>query len=300
MTAKPASLEDLMVAMDVVDTLRHRQELVDRELDAENRRERLIEKLRDIYEAQGIEVTEAILNEGVLALEQDRFSYQPPESSFSVTLAKIYASRSRWLKPLLLFIAVVVAFFVLRYFFVSYPQQQRFDELPTQIGQTFSAIQKTAKNPTILTQATTLVDQAASALNERDLLQAEGVYSELQNLKTSLQQAYEIRIVSRQGELSGVWRIPDANENARNYYLIVEAVDRKGNILPVSITNEEDNKKVQVKAWGVRVDYSVFQQVAADKRDDGIIQNNIVGNKKAGFIKPAYLIRTNGATISQW
>ena len=53
-----APLEDVMLAMDVVDTLRHRQGLVERELSAGDRRTRLIEQLRDTYHSQGIEVTD--------------------------------------------------------------------------------------------------------------------------------------------------------------------------------------------------------------------------------------------------
>ena len=43
-----APLEELMVAMDVVDTLRHDQSIAERELDGESRRERLLERLRGI------------------------------------------------------------------------------------------------------------------------------------------------------------------------------------------------------------------------------------------------------------
>ena len=40
---KRVPLEDLMVAMDVVDTLRHRDIMLDRELDSSQRKEKLIE-----------------------------------------------------------------------------------------------------------------------------------------------------------------------------------------------------------------------------------------------------------------
>ena len=89
-----------MVAMDVVDTLRHRDLIVDRELDSEGRRQRLIARLRDIYTAQGIEVSDAALSAGVNALEEDRFSYTPTTGGFSVKLARLYVSRRRWFKPL--------------------------------------------------------------------------------------------------------------------------------------------------------------------------------------------------------
>jgi heme exporter protein D len=42
----PAKLDDLMMAMDVVDTLRHRDRLVERELNEEAREEQLISRLR--------------------------------------------------------------------------------------------------------------------------------------------------------------------------------------------------------------------------------------------------------------
>ena len=88
-TNNKAPLEDLMVAMDVVDTLRHREKLIDRELDADARYERMIEELRDIYQRQGIEVTDAMLAEGVAALEEDRFAYSPTPPSFSRRMAKL-------------------------------------------------------------------------------------------------------------------------------------------------------------------------------------------------------------------
>ena len=70
--ARKQPLDEVMLAMDVVDTIRHRQLIVERELDAAGRRERLIERLREIYTAQGIEVTDAALAAGVDALEQQQ------------------------------------------------------------------------------------------------------------------------------------------------------------------------------------------------------------------------------------
>ena len=65
---KKRPLDDVMLAMDVVDTLRHRRKLVARELDETQRDEQLLDRLRKIYAAQGIEVPDHILMEGVAAL----------------------------------------------------------------------------------------------------------------------------------------------------------------------------------------------------------------------------------------
>ena len=67
-----APLDDVMLAMDVVDTLRHEQNLVARELGATSREAELIERLRKIYRDQGIEVPDHILKEGVKAFAEKR------------------------------------------------------------------------------------------------------------------------------------------------------------------------------------------------------------------------------------
>ena len=99
--ADTAPLDDVMLAMDVVDTLRHNQDLVTRELSEGNREQQLIDKLREIYRQQGIEVPDHILKEGVAALSQSRFAYTPPKPGLGTTLARLYVARRRWLPALL-------------------------------------------------------------------------------------------------------------------------------------------------------------------------------------------------------
>ncbi|MGI9249399.1 MAG: DUF6384 family protein, partial [Woeseiaceae bacterium] len=111
---------------------------------------------------------------------------------------------------------------------------------------------------------------------------------------------YKVRIVSRPNEISGVWRVPDVNPDARNYYLIVEAVAPSGNVIAVRVHNEEDGRSVEKSKWGLRVSEDTFEAVAADKRDDGIIQGDVVGTKQIGALDPEYVIPTTGATITDW
>ncbi len=49
---QPQKLDDLMLAMDVVDTLRHEERLVTRELNEAAREAELVERLRSIYASQ--------------------------------------------------------------------------------------------------------------------------------------------------------------------------------------------------------------------------------------------------------
>ena len=124
-------LDDVMLAMDVVDTLRHRRQLVDHELASDDRDQQLIERLRKIYTAQGIEVSDRALQEGVAALKEDRFVYKPPKAGLARSLAQLYVRRDGWGKWLLGGLAAVVIGAAAYYFTVLAPRAGLPDRLET-------------------------------------------------------------------------------------------------------------------------------------------------------------------------
>ena len=140
-SATPAAeLDDVMLAMDVVDTIRHQQLIVERELNSEQRREQLMAKLKSLYAAQGLDVPDHILAEGVAALEEDRFAYTPPNSGLQTTLAHWYVNRSRWGKPLLLVLALALVVFVAWQLLVVRPEAARAAALPTTLQSTYQSV----------------------------------------------------------------------------------------------------------------------------------------------------------------
>ena len=295
-----ATLDEVMVAMDVVDTLRHQKDIALRELDREGRRQRLLEKLRDIYKNQGIEVSDAVLQQGIQALEQERFQYKAPESSWRLRLAGIWVSRKRWKKPVGfltvlggLFGGVYVATDVL-------PERAMKAALPVEIGQSINSVIPITRNPELLKSMQSQSELIDQALAEEDFDEVERLKTNLEREIETIKGEYTIRVVARPGENSGLWRIPDANENARNYYIVVEAIDQNGKVGKMRILNEETNKIDWVDKWGIRVDERIFNRIAADKSDDGIIQANRVGEKQRGFVRPKYSIETSGAAITKW
>ena len=88
--------------------------------------------------------------------------------------------------------------------------------------------------------------------------------------------------------------------DARNYYIIVEALSADGRVQQVPVLNEETGRIEHVSKWGLRVEEGVFQRIAEDKQDDGIIQQRKFGVKQSGQLQPDYLIPTTGAAITQW
>lgn len=139
-----------------------------------------------------------------------------------------------------------------------------------------------------------------AAIQGLDIKSANNATTDLKDLIYDLQLNYQLRIVSRQGERTGVWREPDINRSARNYYIIVEAINKNSQTISVPVVNEETGNVSRVKKWGLRVNKSIYDQVARDKQDDGIVQNNIFGNKEFGKIDVDYRIPTTGKAITRW
>ncbi len=289
-------LDDVMLAMDVVDTLRHRRNLVDRELGETQRDEQLLERLRKIYSTQGIEVPEHILREGVAALKEERFVYKSPPDSLATRLARIYVSRDRWGKWVLGAFAILLLTAAGYYFGVVAPGAA----LPSRLEDMHKSVVGVAQTVEAKNTATQLYMQALDAFRDGDSDSAREGLQSLAGLRAALEQQYTLRIVNRPGERSGVWRVPDLNPSARNYYVIVEAIDSDGRRLPVEVTSEETGETSNVETWGLRVEREVFEQVAADKQDDGIIQNNNFGIKRRGHLQPEYALPTTGAAITEW
>ncbi|WP_436640498.1 DUF6384 family protein [Microbaculum sp. FT89] len=301
-------LEEVMLAMDVVDTLRHRENLVARELNEEERDRQLIVRLREIYASQGIEVTDAILAEGVKALKEQRFVYTPPEPSFSVSLARLYVRRRAWGKAALGIVAAVAIAWGAGHFLVTVPAEQRAEARQIELTQTLpkrlknlsAAIESGSQVPEAKQMAQSIQADGDKALAEDDLDGARSAVAQLEDLRDRLDQEYVLRIVSRPGATSGLWRIPEANPDARNYYLVVEALNRRAQPVTVSVTNEETGKAESVTQWGVRVPESTFNSVRRDKEDDGIIQEDILGAKRRGTLEPDYAMPVSGGVITEW
>jgi Family of unknown function (DUF6384) len=289
-------LDEVMLAMDVVDTLRRRQRLVERELDAEGREQDLRQRLRKIYAAQGIEVPDHVLDEGVAALKEERFVYKPPPRSLGTRLARIYVSRGRWGKWVLGGFAALLGVWLLYQVTVVVPRA----ELPERLQAAYQSVLDATQDKEAESRAQELYITGKTAFNSGDQDRARTALESLRQLHTTIEQAYTLQIVSRPGERSGVWRIPEANPDARNYYIIVEAAAPDGTTLQVPVVNEETGRTERVSKWGLRVEEDVFNRIAEDKQDDGIIQQSKFGVKRAGEPHPDYRIPTTGAAITKW
>lgn len=300
-------LDELMLAMDVVDTLRHQESVAIRELAQEGRDEALKERLRRIYESQGLAVSDRILDEGIAALKESRFTYEPTPPGFSRTLAGLWIRRGTIGKILATVLILAVAW--AGWSSWQHSAQLRTEEaarielsetLPAQIDAAGQAALAEARTDDALDRIEQLQSDATAALSRSDAEGARAAFAALQRLRDELVRTYQLRIVSRPGEDTGVYRIPDVNTGARNYYLIVEAVGSDGKLLSFPIRSEEDGTMKSVSKWGVRVPERTYEAVRNDKLDDGILQDDVLAEKTRGSLEPEYRMDVSGGAITQW
>jgi hypothetical protein len=302
------NLDDLMLAMDVVDTLRHNEQMVARELGEDVREADLLDRLRKIYREQGIEVPDSVLQEGVKALKESRFTYTPPAPGFGTTLARMWVNRGRTGAILGVLVAAVVLFLAARELLVKRPERLAAEAARTELTQTLPAALDAAKAAVLAeakvdkakAQASQIYADGQAALKAGDATAARKAIDDLDALKTALRATYTLEIVSRPGEKSGVFRIPDRNQGARNYYLIVEALDPTGRPVPLPIRSEEDGKTQTVSKFGVRVPQATYDAVARDKQEDGILQRARLGVKPRGALDIDYTMPVQGGFITAW
>jgi hypothetical protein len=305
--APSPKLDELMMAMDVVDTLRHQENLALKELGQDDRDEGLKERLRRIYEDQGLAVNDRILEAGIKALKEQRFSYTPEGSGFGRFMAGLWVKRGAVGATLAaLVVAGGVAIGVTAWNetqALRAADQARVElqtTLPQQLSQAYAQAKAEARVGAAGQAADRLIADGQAALAREDAAAARKAIADLTALRAALVQTYVLRIVSRDGERTGAFRIPDVNNDARNYYLIVEPVTPSGQVLSLPVLDEETNQTVTVSKFGQRVSRAVYQEVERDKLDDGIIQRNALGEKPRGTLDVVYSMPVLNGRITKW
>jgi len=297
-----------MIAMDVVDTLRHRENLVARELNTEGREGELVARLRQIYRDQGIEVPDSVLAEGVKALKDSRFVYTPPPPGWKRTWLTWWVRRNTYGKRLAIAAGALAILLIGYHVLVTRPARlaeertrvEVAETLPKRIRQAYADVLAVTADETAKERAAALLTDGERAIRSGDRTAMVKISADLAALRDEITREYTLTIVSRAGESTGVWRRPPHGSQARNYYLIVEPITQDGRKLSLPIRNEETGVTEIVAKFGVRVPETTFDAVARDKRDDGIVQKNRFGVKRRGVLAVDYQMPFEGGFITKW
>ena len=192
---------------------------------------------------------------------------------------------------------------------------KQFTGLPSEAEKAYAAIKTIAKEPIAIQKAEKFHSEAQVYIKQADVPRLSETVQGMKQLSDILNQEYSLRVVSKPGVKSGIDRY--YNGRFSGWYLVVEAVDTHGNIVPVNIVNSENGAVSRTTMWGERVsgndpnlvekiqggykDNSLLVSVIMDKMDNGVVDNNLVGEKARGYLNYQLNSRDfEGKQITAW
>jgi hypothetical protein len=286
--SEPQRLDELLRIMDVATVLRRERERAAAELDADQARAHLRQRLLEAAQATGEQVTPAEVDVAIERYFDAQHEFREPKPGLATALAHLYVRRV----PILVIGALVLgAAAVLWWLFAaasgpfspSGATERRVAATMARMADHQRAVLSLGPDADAKAEMERLW-QAASAQRER------GAVAELDRtaraaaaLRAELAEEFTVVVVNRPGARSGVQRRFDESGKTSGYYLIVEARSGDGKVIPRRIANAEENGAIeQVSEWGEQVPREVYDRVAADKRDDGIVDEALFAVKRSG------------------
>ncbi len=248
-------------------------------------REATIREIQLMYEELGDLVDARTIEKALDAHLSRRYAFEPAPPGLRRRLALLYIARGwiakRVLLPAAAAVVVVwggVEFVEARGQRMQEAAQVRLATLEADVGRLHGAVLAAAVEDLARERAEDLSRVARSQIaagDDRGLADTRRRYEELRTILTA-----EYRIVVT----GGVWRYSTQIRNTRNNYLVVQALDSDGRPVEVPVRSEEDGSTRTVAEWGERVPREVYDRVAADKQDNGIIDDEAFGFKPRGYV----------------
>lgn len=119
----------------------------------------------------------------------------------------------------------------------------------------------------------------------------------IQDLSRYVMTDLSVRLVDKPGQDTGFSR---SNDVTKRYYLVLEAVDQSGAVVPHEVQNVETGAIEKVNRWAQRVDETEFRRVVADKKSDGVVDDYLFGKKPAGYYSIQYDRPHLNSSVTRW
>lgn len=279
----PLAPREVLRVMDAAQVIRERQAALD-EHEAFDR-EATIRDIQLMYEELGDLVDGRTIEKALDEYLSQRYAFEPASAGLRHRLALMYIARG-WITKRVLLPAAAAVILVWGGFEFVESRVQRMQEaeaarlvtLETDVDRLHSAVLAAAVEDLARERADDLQRVAESQIVAGDADGLADTRRRYENLRTLVSAEYRIVVTG------GVWRYSTEIRDTRNNYLVVQALDSDGQPVRVPVRNEEDGSTRTVLEWGERVPREVYDRVAADKQDNGIIDDEEFGFKPRGFI----------------
>ena len=274
---------EMLRVMDAAQVIHERQAALE-EHEALDR-EATVREIRSMYEELGDLVDARVIEQALDEYLGQRYAFTPTRPGLGKQLALLYIRRGWVAKRVLAPAALVIAFVWGGFAFTGMMRQgalerdvERLVTLEAEVGRLHAAVLAEAVEELAVERADDLRRSADAQIAVRDADGLEESAASYRQLVGRLAAEYRMVI------LGGVWRYHTELDGVRNYYLRVQAVGADGQQVPVTIREEEQGRTERVTEWGERVPKEVYDRVAADRQDNGIIDDDDFGFKRRGFL----------------
>jgi hypothetical protein len=298
--AEKLSVSEMLRIMDVATALRQDRQLIEEQLNIDQLKALLREKMIAAAKVTGEEVSLEEIDAAIERYYARLYTFKEPPNSLSLTLARLYVRRfeiAQW-AGLVLGTTLLLWWLFLSpngWLTVTGRTHQRVERLAAEITRREASIHALARDPSVNEQATKLAAEAKTYRQQGDPQKLETVRAALEGLESRLGDEYTVSVASPVSGRSAVQRLyhDKEGEKVSGYYLLVQAKRSDGTVLTRRIHDDEKNKDKDVTIWGERVPREVFDRLARDKKEDGILNETTFAVKKRG--EPDEVITMPGA-----
>lgn len=291
--------------MDVASALRRERETAETQLDIATQKQHLRERLLATAAAAGEAVTAAEVDAAIEQYFSRQHRYEDPPPSWRRFWAHVWVLRTACLTLLALAVVLPLAAMAAVGAFTGGPAPAPAPRAAPPAGQappplpapaaaevpglaaawatferTVAALEQLAADDDARQRVQAIRGRGAVAQAAGNLSDLQAAQRSLGELAARLEETYEVRIVSRPGEDSGVERRNAGRTSG--LYVIVEALDAKGRAIVRAVRDAESGRQRDVRKWGEQIPEAVWNRIVADKQADGIVDEALFARKERG------------------
>lgn len=292
------SLDQMLRILDAASELRRDREAVAEQLNAEQLRSRLRERLQEAAAASGNPLKPDEIDRAIDEYYARLHAYGDPPLGPEVVLAHLYVRR-KLLASILVgtILSLTGAWFL--FLRPSAPltitgrTQKALARAESEFERLATSAESISVDPAANEQIAQLRREEQAARELEDLGALERARSGMAALHDRLQAEYTVEVVHEPGQQSGTRTgFKEGGETrVAGTYLIVEARGRDGRKVSRRIRNEERNTFEPVEVWAERVPPEVYGRTQADKKADGRLDEFVYAVKRKGKLEDEVVMK---------
>ncbi len=269
--------------------------MVDEQLNFDQLKERLKERMLAASKVTGEAVTPEEVDAAIRQYYASLHTFHEPKMSVGVAMAHAWVRRREILAKagvLLLASALIwwLAFSPNAILTAGGRAHRRAGQLSAEIARRAEVVRSLARDPKVAPEVARLASEVPAYRHRDDVKGLETLRDTLADMETRLGEEYSVVAVP-QDTVSGrnkntiVKSPPDANGKiVKAYYLFVQARKADGKPIPRPILSSETAKTKVVTTWGEQIPEAVYERLAKDKREDGILNETAFAVKRKGVL----------------